>query len=224
VAQVIDLVVQVHDLELGPQVDQVVVLGGLPVAGGRPVLAHHDDRRLDRRERREHQVEEDEGVGIEGHPLLGRQHVPAHPEGQRQGEAGDEGPGAADRRHAVGQPLAGRAVIDDQARIDAARRLGGDQVDDAALHVVERFVRTAEELLGELLTVLVGHRRLRALHELPRGIIGGVEAEQNRGAWTEARRRRMSGTRTMVKPLCKVELSRGGRQCCKTSTQAARQG
>jgi hypothetical protein len=32
----------------------------------RPVLAHHDDRRLDTRESREHQVESYVGVGIEG--------------------------------------------------------------------------------------------------------------------------------------------------------------
>ena len=41
---VVQLVVQVHDLQLGAQVDHVVVLGGLPVAGGGDehfqILAH----------------------------------------------------------------------------------------------------------------------------------------------------------------------------------------
>jgi hypothetical protein len=41
-------VMQPHDLQLGPQVDTLVVLGGLPVPRGLSVLAHQDHRSLHR--------------------------------------------------------------------------------------------------------------------------------------------------------------------------------
>ena len=57
---------QQHDLQLGSQVHNIVVLCRRPVDDALPVLAHHDHGRLQRRDHRKHQVEEDKGVGIKG--------------------------------------------------------------------------------------------------------------------------------------------------------------
>src|ERR1041385_3005515 len=50
--KVIDLLVQMPDFQLGFQVYFVVILGPRPITRFGAVLAHHDDRRLDRREAR----------------------------------------------------------------------------------------------------------------------------------------------------------------------------
>ena len=65
VDEVVHLLVQVADLELGLEVDPVVVLRAQPVLRLLPLLAHHDDRRLHRGQAGEHQVEQDERIGIE---------------------------------------------------------------------------------------------------------------------------------------------------------------
>src|SRR6266849_714944 len=48
--QVIHLLVQVPDLELRLEIDAVIALGPQPVLRLEPLLAHHDDGRLDRGE------------------------------------------------------------------------------------------------------------------------------------------------------------------------------
>ena len=63
--QRIEPAVKPQDFQLGAQVDLVIVARGDAVLLGLPVLAHHDHRRLDRRQHRQHQVEEDVGIGIE---------------------------------------------------------------------------------------------------------------------------------------------------------------
>jgi hypothetical protein len=40
--------VQPHDFELGPQIDFIIMRRGDAVFGRLAILAHHDDRRLDR--------------------------------------------------------------------------------------------------------------------------------------------------------------------------------
>jgi hypothetical protein len=66
-----------------------------------------------------------------------------------EAEAADEGPGSADGRYAVRQPLRARPVVDDKTRIDAARRFGGDQVDDATLDVRELVIGAPEQPVGQ---------------------------------------------------------------------------
>ncbi len=54
------------DFELRLQVDLIVVEGARPVLRLLTPLAHHDDRSLNGREARHHEVEQDVGIGIEG--------------------------------------------------------------------------------------------------------------------------------------------------------------
>src|SRR3546814_13802262 len=78
-----------------------------PVLRRLAVLAHHDDRRLDRREHRQHQVEEDGGIGVEGQPqMLERLRIDEHPGEQQERKADDEAPRTADRGNLVRQARA----------------------------------------------------------------------------------------------------------------------
>src|SRR6266446_2335293 len=61
----VDFFVQMPDLELGFQIDLVIVLRSQPIASLRPILAHHDDRRLDSGETGKNQIEKDERIRIE---------------------------------------------------------------------------------------------------------------------------------------------------------------
>ena len=65
VPQLVELLVQGHDLDLGLEVDLVVMRGVESVALALPVLRHHDDRRLQGGNHRQDKVEEDERVGVE---------------------------------------------------------------------------------------------------------------------------------------------------------------
>jgi ABC-2 type transport system permease protein len=64
-AEVIDLLVQARDLELGLQVRAEVEVRLHAITRRQPILGHHDDRRLQRGEAGEHQVQRDEPVRIE---------------------------------------------------------------------------------------------------------------------------------------------------------------
>src|SRR5437660_9857771 len=61
----VDFFVQMADLELGFQIDFVIVLRAQPIACFGSVLAHHDDRRLDSGETGKNQIEKDERIRIE---------------------------------------------------------------------------------------------------------------------------------------------------------------
>ena len=63
--QVVDLLVQLPDFEFGLEVDLIVVERAQPVLRLLPLLAHHDDRRLDRGDGRQDQIEQDEGIAVE---------------------------------------------------------------------------------------------------------------------------------------------------------------
>jgi hypothetical protein len=109
VQQVVELLVQAGDLELGLEVHAEVLVGLAAVARGVAVLRHHDDRRLQRGHAGEQQVEQDEGVGIEGLLAQGPD-VDRDPDQQKTHEGAHEEPRPADHRHAVGQALRGRAA------------------------------------------------------------------------------------------------------------------
>ena len=66
VGQQIEFVRQVLNLRLRAAVDVVVQFAAQPVLRVLPVLAHHDDRRLNRRQHREKQVQQDERIRIPG--------------------------------------------------------------------------------------------------------------------------------------------------------------
>src|SRR4029453_12248430 len=62
--EVIDLLVQMPNLELRFQVHLVIILGPRPISRFRPILAHHDDWRLQGCEAGEDQVHENERIRI----------------------------------------------------------------------------------------------------------------------------------------------------------------
>ena len=105
----VDLLVQLPDLHFGAQVDHVVALRPLPVLRLLALLAHHDDRRLQRGKAGKRQIEKDEGIGIE---RVGEQprHVDAHPRDEDDAGHDDEAPGASEGRHRVGCLLAQRPL------------------------------------------------------------------------------------------------------------------
>ena len=82
--EVIHLFVQVLDLELGLQVDLVVVERPQAILRLLPLLAHHDDRRLQSGHARQDQIQQDEGVGIERFALTDHR-VDGDPHSQRPG-------------------------------------------------------------------------------------------------------------------------------------------
>jgi len=55
--EVIDFLVQVPNLELGFEVDLVIVLRPQSITGFRPVLTHHDDGRLQRSQAGEDEIQ-----------------------------------------------------------------------------------------------------------------------------------------------------------------------
>ena len=100
----IDLVVKILDHDLCLEVDLIIVLCTAAVLFLLPVLAHHDERRLNGRDAREHEVQQNERKGVEG---LGReQRVDNHPEDQHAGEGEDERPAAREFSNGVCRPLA----------------------------------------------------------------------------------------------------------------------
>src|SRR5262249_52154872 len=63
--EVIDFFVQVPNLKLGFQIDFVIVFRAQAVPRFGPILTHHDNRRLHRRETGENQIEKDKWIRIE---------------------------------------------------------------------------------------------------------------------------------------------------------------
>jgi hypothetical protein len=106
VSQGVEFLVERLDLELGLDVDLIVLLGGLAVDVLLAVLAHHDERRGVGRLERQSEVQQDEGVGVpRAHP---GGDVEDDPDEQHGRLDEDERPRAHRRRHRVGDPLAER--------------------------------------------------------------------------------------------------------------------
>src|SRR6266576_3178203 len=63
--QMVDFFVQMPDLELGFQIDFVIVLRAQSIAQLGAILTHHDDRRLNGSETGENQIEKNERIRIE---------------------------------------------------------------------------------------------------------------------------------------------------------------
>jgi len=103
--QMIDLFVQMPDLELGFQIDFVIVLRAQPIARFGSVLTHHDNRRLDSGETGENQIEKDERIRIERSGS--EQHgVRTYPHEDNNAKGDEKFPAPTELGDVVGQSLA----------------------------------------------------------------------------------------------------------------------
>src|SRR6266478_6446793 len=101
----IDFLVQMPNLQLGFQIDFVIVFRAQTIARFGPVLAHHDDRRLDGSQTGENQIEKNERIRIERSGS--KQHgVGADPHDDNSAKCNEKFPTAAELGNAVGESLA----------------------------------------------------------------------------------------------------------------------
>ena len=98
--QMIDFFVQMPDLELGFQIDFVIVLRAQPVSRFGPVLTHHDDRRLDGGEAGENQIEKDERIRVE-HSGGEQRDVRTDPQEDNSAKSNEEFPTATELSNSV---------------------------------------------------------------------------------------------------------------------------
>src|SRR5213080_3685701 len=100
----IDFFVQMPNLELGFQIDFVIVFRPQTITRLGAVLAHHDNRRLHSGETRKNQIEQNERIGIKG--ARHEDHaVDGNPDEQHRAKANEKFPTAAELRDAVGELL-----------------------------------------------------------------------------------------------------------------------
>ena len=146
-AQPINLIMQRHDLDLGLEVDLVVMRGDLAILGSLPVLAHHDHGRLNGGEHGQHQIEEDEGIRVEGRTA--QQQIGPGPEQQADAKADDKGPGPAKGSHPVRQPLPeGQPIVESQGRIAGEGTLADGPLENNPLLVGQGIGRLAQKMRG----------------------------------------------------------------------------
>src|SRR5437762_2072311 len=93
--EVIDFLVQVPNLELGFKVDLVIVLRPQSITGFRPVLAHHDDGRLQRSQAGEDEIQQNERIRIEA-AIEQEQRIEHDPDDDNAAESDDEFPAPAE--------------------------------------------------------------------------------------------------------------------------------
>src|SRR6266536_2294875 len=101
----IDFLVQMPNLQLGFQIDFVIVFRAQTVARFGTVLAHHDDRRLDGGQTGENQIEKNERIRIKrsGSEQYG---VRTDPDEDKSAKCNEKFPTAAELGNAVGESLA----------------------------------------------------------------------------------------------------------------------
>ena len=103
--QMIDLFVQMPDLELGFQIDFVIVLCAQPIARFGSVLTHHDHRRLNSSQAGQNQVKENERIGIEC-VRYDENSVNGYPDDEHRAKGDQKFPAATELGDVVGQSLA----------------------------------------------------------------------------------------------------------------------
>src|SRR5215510_13258834 len=147
---------ELDDLALRLTVHGEVELAAQAVLRVLSVLAHHDDRRLHGGQHGEHQVEQDERVGIP-RPTCEHQIHP-DPDQEHRAEGHDEGPRAAEARDGVGQSISQRQPLGDHL-VGVAGRAGADQLlgrlevaPDGGEHV-EAGQRLALQEVGEVVAI-----------------------------------------------------------------------
>jgi len=95
--EMIDFLVQVPNLELGFEIDLVIVLRPQSIARFRPILAHHDDGRLERSQTGEDEIKENKRIRIEA-TVEQEQRIEHDPNGDNATESDDEFPTSAELR------------------------------------------------------------------------------------------------------------------------------
>src|SRR2546430_6294684 len=101
----IDFLVQMPNLQLGFQIDFVIIFRAQPIARFGTVLAHHDDRRLDGGQTGENQAEKNERTRIKRSGS--EQHgVRTDPAEDKSAKCTEIFPTAADFSNAATDPLA----------------------------------------------------------------------------------------------------------------------
>ena len=108
--KMIDFLVQVPNLELGFEIDLVIVLRPQSIARFRPILTHHDNGRLQRGQAGENEVKKNKRVGIE---RAGgeKDSVDNDPDDEDAAENEDESPTAAELRDRGCRPRQVGAVL-----------------------------------------------------------------------------------------------------------------
>src|SRR5947199_6374261 len=101
----VDFFMQMPDLELGFEVDFVIVLRAQSIAQLGAILTHHDHRRLDGGETGENQIEKDERIRIERSGSEQRD-VRTDPHDDNSAKCNEEFPTAAKLGDVVGESLA----------------------------------------------------------------------------------------------------------------------
>src|SRR5439155_3148389 len=103
--EMVDFFVQMPDLELGVEIDFVIVLRAQTIAQLGAILTHHDHRRLDGGETRENQIEKNEWIRIERSGSEQRD-VRTDPHDDNSAKCNEEFPTAAKLGEVVGESLA----------------------------------------------------------------------------------------------------------------------
>src|SRR6266576_6927427 len=101
----IDLFVQVTDFQLGFQVYLIIMLRAQPIFSLLTVLAHHNNRSLNRRQAGKNQVQQYVRIWIR-RPAVQYQRIKTDPEHQKPAKADKKRPTAAERGDVIRQALA----------------------------------------------------------------------------------------------------------------------
>src|SRR6478735_8874094 len=100
-----------HDFNFRFQIDLVIMGCVDAVLCSVPVLAHHDNGRLNGRKHGEDQVQKYERVGIKG--VRGCDQIDGYPDGERNGEDCNECPRTTEFRYLVCQSLSrGKLLVE----------------------------------------------------------------------------------------------------------------
>jgi hypothetical protein len=147
IADLIQLDVKRENLHLRFDVDLVVVFGVDSIVSGLPVLAHHDDGRLQRGRARQHEVEQNVRVRIE---RLRHHHIGQQPDADAPEREENERPAAAEGRHAIGDAI----TEGDWLRGDIARHTlaVNEAIDDVTLDFIQ-----PRDLVEQRMRMRVGH-------------------------------------------------------------------
>src|SRR6266852_5122318 len=99
---------QALNFRFGAAVDGVVQFTAHAILHVLAVLAHHDDRRLDGREQRQDEIQQDKRIGVPGRPL--QAYVDGRIGAAQDEKTNDEGPRPAELHHGVRDALGNRRV------------------------------------------------------------------------------------------------------------------
>src|SRR5438067_4962215 len=108
----IQLACQALNLEFGPSIHFKVQFAAHPVLHVLPVLTHHDDRRLDRRQHGEEEIKKNEGIGIPG--FAPKNNVEHRIDNEQHTAGDDELPRSTEPGNVIGDYFAKRSLFLDQ--------------------------------------------------------------------------------------------------------------